>query len=155
LSTCVGRRPAAWQQSRAAELLPYPDADLTPTKAQLVIAPLQPDTLDKGIADGSMTAEGDPTTLRTLTALLDTFDPHFNLSDSQRRTLRCLGAPETTIFRDLPSSSRGAVLTTRFARAKAREAPHSGLALARRTRPRASCGEEDGTTSLEGCDRTV
>ena len=57
------------------------DADLTLalTKAQLVMALLQPDTLDKGIADGSITAEGDATTLRTLTGLLDTFDPQFNL----------------------------------------------------------------------------
>jgi alkyl sulfatase BDS1-like metallo-beta-lactamase superfamily hydrolase len=43
------------------------------------MALLQPDTLDKGIADGSITAEGDTTTLQTLTGLLDTFDPQFNL----------------------------------------------------------------------------
>jgi alkyl sulfatase BDS1-like metallo-beta-lactamase superfamily hydrolase len=34
---------------------------------------------DKGIADGSITAEGDTTTLRTLIGLLDTFDPQFNV----------------------------------------------------------------------------
>jgi alkyl sulfatase BDS1-like metallo-beta-lactamase superfamily hydrolase len=55
------------------------DLTLTLTKAQLVMALLQPDTLDKGIADGSITAEGDTTILRTLTGLLDTFDPQFNV----------------------------------------------------------------------------
>ena len=55
------------------------DLTLTLTKAQLAMALLQPDSLDQGIAGGSIKAEGDTTALRTLTGLLDTFDPHFNL----------------------------------------------------------------------------
>jgi Alkyl sulfatase C-terminal/Alkyl sulfatase dimerisation len=106
------------------------DLTLTLTKAQLVMALLQPDTRQgnrRRLHHSRRRPQHPADPDRPARHLRPALQP----GDTQRRTLRCLGAPETMIFRDLPSSSRGAVLTTRFAcpgRCRDRCALHRWLA---------------------------